>query len=511
VRVDEWMNALEPGDAWLRVAPIDKGWRQERVRVALPQAVPGRPVYIPGVSRQPRLTARNPDNDVVVPAAPPTPPRAPSGLRASDLAGTGGVDNGPVNSEPAADLTVEQRFLRDQEAAAAFWVRIKERGTHRRYWTGPRDQKAYGRVRWKGLELKAHRVVWTAEVGPLPDPDKWTLDHRCPEQIDKACCSPEHEGLVPRDNNTRLRWQREQAAAAGVSTETFAIALFAGVDRTAVEQKTVSLDELRQLLNKFEVLADKRRGRCWSPTRYAAGASSRGNAGVEAVSMLVFDLDRVPPDPERLAGVHWLGHTTWSHTAQAPRWRVVVPLSAPVTAQQWIDVWRRARAALCPEADPSCKDASRQYYLPSHSGGVTARATCHDGPLLDASTLPALPPEPNRPELRRSPSALHPRAARDADQRRGEAYMTSVLTKLESMAPNSGRNDALNRAAWTLGRWIAAGALEQSDVEDELYAAAARNSLVADDGERQCWATIRSGLSAGLQQPINLDADDRRR
>ena len=36
VAIDEWMNALEPGDAWLRVAPIDRGWRQERVRVALP-------------------------------------------------------------------------------------------------------------------------------------------------------------------------------------------------------------------------------------------------------------------------------------------------------------------------------------------------------------------------------------------------------------------------------------------------------------------------------------------
>lgn len=35
--IDEFMNALEPGDAWLRVAPIDKGWRQERVRVALPR------------------------------------------------------------------------------------------------------------------------------------------------------------------------------------------------------------------------------------------------------------------------------------------------------------------------------------------------------------------------------------------------------------------------------------------------------------------------------------------
>jgi hypothetical protein len=35
-----------------------------------------------------------------------------------------------------------------------------------------------------------------------------------------------------------------------------------------------------------------------------------------------------------------------------------------------------------------------------------------------------------------------------------------------------GRNAALNHAAWTLGRWIAAGALEQRDVEDALYAAA---------------------------------------
>ncbi len=37
--------------------------------------------------------------------------------------------------------------------------------------------------------------------------------------------------------------------------------------------------------------------------------------------------------------------------------------------------------------------------------------------------------------------------------------------------------------------------------------AALHNGLVHDDGERQTWATIRSGLSAGLQQPIDLDAD----
>jgi hypothetical protein len=56
---------------------------------------------------------------------------------------------------------------------------------------------------------------------------------------------------------------------------------------------------------------------------------------------------------------------------------------------------------------------------------------------------------------------------------------------------------------------VAAGALDQAEVEDALYGAAEHNRLVADDGPHRCWATIRSGLSAGLQQPVDLDADDR--
>jgi len=79
----------------------------------------------------------------------------------------------------------------------------------------------------------------------------------------------------------------------------------------------------------------------------------------------------------------------------------------------------------------------------------------------------------------------------------------SAITGLEGTPPG-GRNAALNGAAWTLGLWVAAGALEQSVVEDALYAAAVRNGLVGDDGESQCSATIRSGLSAGLLQPSHI-------
>jgi hypothetical protein len=68
-----------------------------------------------------------------------------SGLRAADLAGTGGLDNRPINSESAVELTVEQRFLQDQEAAAAFWARIEEQPLSRKRSASILDDKRRGR------------------------------------------------------------------------------------------------------------------------------------------------------------------------------------------------------------------------------------------------------------------------------------------------------------------------------------------------------------------------------
>jgi hypothetical protein len=67
--------------------------------------------------------------------------------------------------------------------------------------------------------------------------------------------------------------------------------------------------------------------------------------------------------------------------------------------------------------------------------------------------------------------------------------MLTVIANLEAARPGR-RTDALHHAA----------------VEDALYAAAVTSGLVADDGERQCWATIRSGLGAGLREPVDLNA-----
>lgn len=91
------------------------------------------------------------------------------------------------------------------------------------------------------------------------------------------------------------------------------------------------------------------------------------------------------------------------------------------------------------------------------------------------------------------------REATGRDRRRGEAYLSKLMDELARM-PAGGRNAALNKTAWKLGQWVAAGALYQGEVEDALYAAAETNGLVADDGQRQCWATIRSGWAPACRK-----------
>jgi hypothetical protein len=61
------------------------------------------------------------------------------------------------------------------------------------------------------------------------------------------------------------------------------------------------------------------------------------------------------------------------------------------------------------------------------------------------------------------------RPATGQDCERALAYMDTVLRNLTGAA-QPGRNVALTGAAWTLGHWVAAGALEPDVVEDALSA-----------------------------------------
>jgi hypothetical protein len=127
----------------------------------------------------------------------------------------------------------------------------------------------------------------------------------------------------------------------------------------------------------------------WSPAIYPPGLT-RSAAVVVGVSCLVLDvdddtdLDRIwslwPEHPRVL-------HTSWSHTLERPKARLVVPLLEPVPAEGWSRVWGWAKlhaAKAGVKVDLKCSDPSRIYFLPAVPSEDTPREarTCLEGERL---------------------------------------------------------------------------------------------------------------------------------
>ena len=150
---------------------------------------------------------------------------------------------------------------------------------------------------------------------------------------------------------------------------------------------------------------------------------------------------------------------------------VVLPPSVHATGDTY--VWIRAPQPT-PVADPGTKIGPRF-------------------PLAPDSLLSALAPQPLRATPPRGWHANH--AAPYA-----KAALNRECQTLAVMPPDSGRNHALNRAAFNLGQLAAAGQLHPDVITDALTAAAAECKL----GEREAARTIASGLAAGQRSPRTI-------
>jgi hypothetical protein len=196
VAVDEWMNALEPGDAWLRVAPIDRGWRQERVRVALPQVrlevsvidSVTKPGTIRRYNRDPITEANGTASDVPglprsVGALPPVPPDCPT-----ELAKRMGAD---------ILAKVDRRWPKKHHELGPCLVWREGEPTSK--------DGHYARIYDAVIKRTdyAHRVVWRRCFGPIPA--GLDVDHVCNVTL---CQRPDHLQLLTKPDNTRRRHQR---------------------------------------------------------------------------------------------------------------------------------------------------------------------------------------------------------------------------------------------------------------------------------------------------------------
>ena len=113
--------------------------------------------------------------------------------------------------------------------------------------------------------------------------------------------------------------------------------------------------------------------------KYRAGATSRGIADIEKAHAVYGDIDN-GFDPDvfdagmlTLAqmGAQVVAYQTFSHTPEAPRWRVLVLLDEPIPAEHYRACWEGLNALFDGMLDGNAKDCSRLNYWPSCPPGET--------------------------------------------------------------------------------------------------------------------------------------------
>lgn len=109
--------------------------------------------------------------------------------------------------------------------------------------------------------------------------------------------------------------------------------------------------------------------RVWSPATFEG--DKRGGANVQAVSCLVYDVDEEPiPSLMEISrhfsekGIQWFAHSTSSSLMDAPRWRLLVALSRPLTAEEHALAWRAMADELPFRVGAASKDAARIWFQP---------------------------------------------------------------------------------------------------------------------------------------------------
>lgn len=94
-----------------------------------------------------------------------------------------------------------------------------------------------------------------------------------------------------------------------------------------------------------------------------------------------------------------------------------------------------------------------------------------------------------------------------ADYNHDHPYVRAAVDREVRAVASAGkgtRNDALNRAAYSLGQFVGAKVLSQGEVEHLLISAATASGLVSDDGEIAARKTIASGLTDGIANPRKM-------
>lgn len=234
-----------------------------------------------------------------------------------------------------------------------------------------------------------------------------------------ASCATPSEPLMPEPFTTTL----EQL--------TFQISEFGNSRDNHPKPKTYSWDSFCKAYS-VNVEQCQKDGPAWSPVSYAEGVT-RKKEHVQYVSMAVIDVDNgtlISTFLQHLEGIAFLTHSSYSHTPEHPKYRVIIPFAKPVAADQWAEVWLRVNQLVGGCNDPATKDASRLYYKPAHPPGNEHFVNIGEGRPLSLDDLPAVS----------TPVVTHPLTF----HRKAYERSTVIIEGIESSGPELGFEQGLS-------------------------------------------------------------------
>ena len=161
--------------------------------------------------------------------------------------------------------------------------------------------------------------------------------------------------------------------------------------------------------NDWLETAVKEAAALWSPVTYKPGGmrvKGQTEANIATVHAIVLDYDGKPQSVsidrarEVWGGFEHTIYTTFAHTPDKPRFRVVMPLSRAVTTSEFRRIWAWIHAFATENGvgfDP-LSDPGRIYFVPTHKPGAPYVYEHHADDVLDADIiLSVAPPDTYRP------------------------------------------------------------------------------------------------------------------
>lgn len=261
-------------------------------------------------------------------------------------------------------------------------------------------------------------------------------------------------------------------------------------------------------------IANKSEGEGWSPVLFSGDTRAKKNA--ERVYCMVLDYDKGTTSVED-AFDFWafqafasfkktgfttacLVHTSYSHTPEHPKFRVVLPLSRAVDAKEFDAIWNYV-AGLAKEAghelDESCKDPSRFWFLPA----------CKPGDKVDLRFYETGDPVDVRRILKECRYKARSKADRPASKTMASSAIRTFERGLDEIrdAVEGGRNTILNKVAFIAGSYVGGGRLDEEYARKALREAGLGCGLDGAEVEN----VLHNALQAGKQHPSTGDWDER--